>query len=71
MTIFKTLYKNYFSVDSNTLMRHLALHRSAEAWAQEHNVKIRYADAYVFANVYELESEADVLAFTLKFGELM
>lgn len=68
MTTFKTLYKDYFNKD---VMQHFQLHSAAEAWAKEHGITIRYGDAYVFSNVYELESEEDVLAFTLKFGELM
>ena len=66
--IFKTLYKNYFCAD---VIRHFMQHREAEAWAKEHGINIRYGDAYVFANVFEFEREEDVLAFTLKFGELM
>jgi hypothetical protein len=68
MTIFKTLYKDYNGKD---IMQHFQLHCAAELWAKEHGVKVRYGDAYIFANVYELESEEDALAFTLKFGELM
>ena len=66
--IFRTLYKDYAGKD---VMEHFQLHRDAELWASEHGVKIRYGEAYIYANVYELETEEDALAFTLKFGELM
>ena len=71
MTRFKTLYKDYFIKDTATSVHHFELHRKAEQWAKENNITIRYGDVYVFANVYEFEDDETLLAFTLKFGELM
>ena len=71
MTIFKTLHRDYIQPNREKLVRHFDLHRKAEAWAKEHNIKITRGEVYVSADVYELETEEDALAFTLMFGELM
>ena len=70
MTISKTIYKDYFFKSPDVRQKIMLRHVQAEEWAAKHNITVTQGDVYAFANLYEFETEEDLLAFILQFGDL-
>ena len=48
-----------------------AKHDKMETWGAEHNIKVLRGQPYIFEDTWCFDDEANLLAFTLQFGDLI